>query len=83
MDRFLVGPEFALSTLILLLTFRGWELHLGERAFRCVTGDIRIPFHPPPWRFWPTNAHIVEVPVEDEDDQRLSDGPSTLNVFRS
>lgn len=41
-----VGPEVALLTHRLLrLTLGGWKLHLRERAFRCVTGEICIPFH--------------------------------------
>lgn len=70
MDGFPVRPEFALSTRRApLLTLGGWELYLGERAFHCVTGEIRIPFCPPPQRFWPVDAHITKLPVAGDDGQ--------------
>lgn len=84
MDGFLIRPELALSTRrVPLLTYRGWELYLGERDFCCVTGEIRIPFHPPLWRFWLADTQIVEVLVEGEDGRRLSDRFSTSDAFHS
>lgn len=79
---FPVGPELALSThQVSLLTYGGWELYLGERAFRCVIGEIRIPFHLPSRRSWPMDAQISEIPVEGEDGFRLSNGPNTSDAF--
>lgn len=84
MDEFLAWLKFALLTRrVPLLTYGGWKLYLGERAFHYVTGEICIPFHPPSRRFWPVDAHITEVLVEYKGDRRLSNGPSTSNAFRS
>lgn len=79
---FLSGPEFALSTRrVPLLTYGGWELYPGERAFRYVSGEIRIPFHPYPRRSWPIEKQITEIPLEVVDGFLLSNGPNIIEIF--
>lgn len=79
---FSTGPEYALSTRWVPLLFDGgWELNLGERAFRCVLGSIRIPFLPPSRRSWPLNQPISDIPMGGLDRFLLSDGPSTSVDF--
>lgn len=83
MDRYPVGPEVALSICwVLLLTFGGWELYLGDKAFRCVTGEIQIPFHPPMRRQWDLFTLIIEHPLGGIYDKELSNGPCTSDPFR-
>lgn len=64
-----------------MLTFKGWELYLRERAFRCVSGEIRIPVHPPLHRSCLIDAQISNFPLEGVDGFLLSDGPSTSDAF--
>lgn len=82
-DRvFPTGRKYALSTRRVALLFDGgWELYLGERAFRCTSGEIRIPFLPHSRRFWPLGQPILDFPSGGLDGFLLSDGPTTSDTF--
>lgn len=83
-DGYPAGPEVALSIRrVPLLTLGGWELYLGERAFRCVIGKIQIPPLPLIRRLWDLTTSIVEILMDGIDGRLLSDGPYTSEAFHT
>lgn len=55
---------------------------MGERAYRCVTGAIRIPHHPPARRSWQVEDQIREIPLEGISGLELSSEPVSSDAFR-
>lgn len=66
-----------------MLTLGSLKLYLGEKAFRCATGEIRIPVPSPHQRSWDTIAQIANLHLAGIDGMSLSTGPSTSDAFYS